>query len=121
MDVSDRMHPAAVARTLLGLALLARPESILDAAAGERVDRRWSLAARVLGARHLVEVVAVNVEPEPGFAVFGAGVDAIHAVTAAAFALADSKRRRILTINALAATAFALAGAHHARVLARER
>lgn len=121
MKTPSRIHPAVVSRTLLGLALLIRPELIAEVVVDEPVDRCWITLARVLGARHLVEVIAVNIEPEPRFARVGATVDAIHACTAAGFAMCDSQRRRMLLVNALAATAFAVTGAHHARVLLRAR
>ena len=79
----------------------------------------WVAAARVLGIRHLVEAIAVNVWPSAALARLGAGVDAIHACTAGGFALADRRRRRLLGVNACVAAAFALAGAHHARALSR--
>ena len=121
MASSARIHPAAVARAIVGVSLLVWPERVLDAVGGEPADRRWVLAARVLGGRHLIEAVAVNLEPEPATAVAGSAVDAIHACTAGALALLDRERRGVLAVNAVAATAFAIAGAHHARVLARGR
>ena len=119
MNGGRRLHPAAFARAASGIALLAWPQAIVAFAGGEPPARRWVIAARVLGARHLIEAAAVNAEPRAGFAWAGAGVDAVHALTAAGVAAYDDERRRMLLANFLGALGFALAGAHHARVLAR--
>lgn len=116
---SGRIHLAAVARTALGIALLTEPQGFIDAAAGERLERgRWRVAARVLGARHLVEALVINFRPAPALASIGAGIDGIHAGVATGLAVVDRDRRRLLMTNAIVALGFALAGAHHARALA---
>jgi hypothetical protein len=121
MRFRERIHPAQMARTLLGLSLLVWPERILIAAGRKPVSHRWVAVARILGVRHLVEAVAVNVKPLPALAALGSVVDAIHALTAAGFGLLDRRDRRLCWINAGGAAAFALAGAHHARVLGDRR
>lgn len=114
--ISPRVHPAVLARAALGLGLLIRPRPIVETLAGGSVGDAWVAAGRVLGARHIAEVVAVNVRPAAGAFWVGAGVDAIHAATAAG-AAASGHQPRLSSANAAIATCFALAGARHARAL----
>jgi hypothetical protein len=121
IGASDRIHPATIARIALGLSLLLRSEQIGELVAGERLERRWVMAGRVLGLRHLAEASVVNVKPSAGLALAGAAVDAIHACTAAGFGLVDSRRRRLVWASAIVAALFSAAGAHHALWLTRIR
>ena len=110
-----------IARIALGLSLLLWPGQIGELVAGERLDRRWILAGRVLGVRHLAEALAVNLKPSAGLLLAGAAADAIHACTAAGFGLVDPRRRRLVWTNAIVAALFSAAGAHHAWSLTRGR
>jgi hypothetical protein len=118
IGIPTRGHLAAIARVGLGMSLLLRPEPIVRVAGGGDVSSTWLVAARILGARHLLEGVIVNVPARPELVWLGAGVDAIHAATAGASAFAGEENRRLLAVNAGVALGFSFAGAHHARALA---
>ena len=121
IGASDRIHPATIARAALGLSLLLRSEQIGEFVAGERLERRWVVAGRVLGMRHLAEASVVNLKPSARLTLAGAAVDAIHACTAAGFGFVDPRRRRLVWANAIVAALFSAAGAHHALWLIRIR
>lgn len=104
---------------LAGIVLLARPHEALDAISHDDLQRRWVVAARVLGVRHLVEAAAITPRPDPRFAEIGALIDGTHALVAAGFGALDPRRRRLTWFNAVIAAAFGAAGVHHARSLAR--
>ena len=116
---SERLHPTLVCRAVVGIWLLLFPRLTLKALSRASVEARWVVAARVLGARHLVEAVAVNYRPGHQIALAGAVVDGIHAATASAVGAIDARHRRLTWINAGTAAAFCAGGAHHARALAR--
>lgn len=120
--MDERLHPALLARIGAGSVLLLWPGPAARLLAGRDVEQRWIVAARVLGARHLGEAIAVNVRPSPAATRAGAAVDGIHALTALCFGLAFAVDRRLTWANAAAAAGFAVAGLDHARTLAaRER
>lgn len=70
---------------------------------------------RVLGARQLAQAGLSTAIPTAPLLTLGAGTDAAHALSMAALALADPKRRRPAMVSGLTATAFAVGGALVAR------
>ncbi|MGW5361168.1 hypothetical protein [Actinopolymorpha pittospori] len=82
------------------------------------VERR---AARVLGARHVVQAAATAALPTPAAYRLGAGVDGLHALSMVALAAADASRRRIAVAEAVSAGVFAVAGLCVARALSGPR
>jgi hypothetical protein len=100
-----------------GSLLLVAPRPLVRAASGRRrAGRSEVLFARVLGLRQLGEAVAVvSTRREPAVVAVGAGVDAVHAVTAAALAVRTREHRRAAAANAAVAAALALAGTARAR------
>lgn len=104
-------------RLVWGGALLLAPDTVLRAA-GAGPSRLARTTARTLGARQLLSAAATaatrrppvgpSTWPSPGPVVAGvvAGVDAIHAVSAVAFAAATDAHRAWL-LDAVAAAAFA--------------
>ena len=70
---------------------------------------------RVLGARQLAQAGLCASAPGPPLLALGAGVDAAHALSMAALALAGRRWRRPAIVSGLIATAFAAAGALAAR------
>lgn len=85
------------------------PAAVAGAAAGGPVDGRAVTATRILGARHLLEAAITTYRPEPAVTAAGASVDALHALTMCALAVADPRRRRLAATSAVAAAGLALA------------
>ena len=102
------------ARTLVGIALLTRPRSLLTALSGQAVGEDAAIYARILGARHLVEAALQWRWPTPTAVRAGARVDAIHAASAVPL-IKTSDNRRLATLNVASASTFALLGALLAR------
>lgn len=102
-------------QTLLGGALLLAPRFVLASVGHERIDRPAVAFARVLGARHLLQVAVMGRRPARGRTLAGAAVDAIHASTMAGLAVARADRRRFALANAAVASALAVAGVREAR------
>ncbi len=95
-----------------GLALLIRPDRVLDAVAPAFPrGRRWLV--RALGARMLVQHTAVLARPEPDVLTAGAGLDLLHAASMLPF-VASARYGRAARISgavALASAALARRGA----------
>lgn len=92
------------------------PAAVARAAAGGPVDGRAVTATRILGASHLLEATIVAYRPMPAVTAAGASVDALHALTMSALAVADAHRRRLAATNAVAAVGFAVAVACSTRL-----
>jgi hypothetical protein len=103
------------ARTLVGIALLTRPRTLLTAVSRQPADESAMIYARILGARHLVEAAILWRWTTPTVVQIGSTVDAIHA--ASAVALIKSDQRRLATVNVASASTFALLGATLARAI----
>jgi hypothetical protein len=94
-----------------GLALLVAPAPILRALPGshDRPDRRALLAARALGARHLIQAVAIMQRPTRRWMLAGAGIDATHAATMLTLAAVRPNRRAVAATSATLAMVIAAA------------
>ena len=105
------MSPRALTavRAGWGAVLVLCPAAVTGAVSGGPVDHRTVVAARVLGARHLLEAAVVTYRPVPVVTAVGASVDAAHALTMGALAVADPGRRRLAATTAVAAAGFAVA------------
>ena len=101
-----------------GAVLVLCPAAVAGAAAGGPVDRRAVTATRILGARHLLEAALTTYRPGPAVAAAEASVDAVHALTMCALAVADPPRRRLAITSAVAATGLAVAAAGSTRLAA---
>ena len=98
------IRPLAYLRAAYGAALLAAPRALLYPAARNRVDRAALAFARVLGARQVGEALLITERgAQEGWARAGAAVDALHAVTTVALAVARPERRRLALANAAVA------------------
>ena len=105
-----------LASAVYGSALLTAPAPILRALSRRRAaDRRALLAARALGARHLAQAVTLMQHPSPGWMLVGAGIDATHAATMLALAIARPNRQTLATISATLALLIAAAEVHESR------
>ena len=62
--------------------------------------------ARILGARHLAQAVLTLWRPRPAVFLAGAGIDACHAASMLALAVADPRMRRAGIVDAATAAAF---------------
>jgi hypothetical protein len=96
-------------RLVYGAALLAAPGAVLRACGGPD-DGRARLYARVLGARQLAEGALLLAHGEPAWALGGAAVDGVHAISAVALAARTTRYRRLALLNAGGAAALTLAG-----------
>ena len=95
-------------RLSYGSALLVRPATVLRAA-HVKADPHACTYARILGVRHLLQGVLL-LRAAARAHLIGAAVDAAHAVTSLAWAIASKEHRRGLLLDAAAAGAFAAAG-----------
>lgn len=95
-------------RAVWAIALLAIPGAVIRLAMGidEPASRR---AVRVLGARHLFQA-GIEVRYGAPARRLGVWIDALHALTAAGFAVGDRRWRRPAAMDALVASAFAAIG-----------
>ncbi len=89
MSANPRLIERPVVLTGDGRGVLARPPERVDELIGRRRGRNWILVSFV--------------------------IDAIHALTAFAFAGVDRRHRRLALTNGVTATAFAAADLHEAR------
>ncbi len=98
----------------VGMGLMARPER-LSAIVDPRRAPPPGWVVRVLGARQLVQGIALTVRPGRAMLTLGACIDATHATSMVALAVLDRSRRRLATCSALQAGVFAVLGAQAAR------
>ena len=107
--VSRVLFPAA--RACYGAALLCAPGLLLGLCTGQPPSQRARAVARVLGARHLAQAVLTLWRPGPAMLLAGAGVDACHAASMLALAVADPRMRAAGIADGAAAAAFTATGA----------
>ena len=104
-----RVRPTEVVRAAYGLVELVAPAAPAGRVLGVRRDRTERGVARLLGARQLTQAVLTTLADSPRARLVGGGVDALHAVTMAGWAIADRRRGRQAWAEALTATLFAVA------------
>jgi hypothetical protein len=107
-----RRSPITTATSIAGLAwgtaLLASPERVVRAIAGATPpDRALLVGARVLGARHIGQSVAVLFRPELA-ARWGVGIDVVHALSMLCLAGVDGRRRRPALASAAVSAALGI-------------
>ena len=102
------LFPAA--RACYGAALLCAPGLALGLATGQAPSQRARMVARILGARHLAQAVLTLWRPRPAVFLAGAGIDACHAASMLALAVADPGMRRPGIADAATAAAFTATG-----------
>ena len=95
-------------RAIYGAVELVEPAVVGRALLGHEPDDAVQGVMRILGARHLVQGVAIGLT---GGALHRAGgiVDLLHAGSMVALAAADARRRRTASVSAGVALAFAVA------------
>jgi hypothetical protein len=98
------LFPAA--RACYGAALLCAPGLVLGLSTGHAPSQRARAVTRTLGARHLAQAVLTLWRPRPAVFLAGAGVDACHAASMLALAVADPRMRRARVADAVTAAAF---------------
>ena len=103
------VRPTEVVRAAYGLVELVAPAAPAGRVLGVRRDRTERAVARLLGARQLTQAVLTTLADSPRARLVGGGVDALHAVTMAGWAVADRRRGRQAWAEALTATLFAAA------------
>ena len=80
-------------------------------ATGHATSQRACTVARILGARHLAQAVLTLWRPRPAMLLAGAGIDACHAASMLALAMAGPRVRRAGIADAVTAAAFTATGA----------
>ena len=100
---------AVAARVGWGAGLLLVPGGVLRLMGATDVSRASRSVMRVLGLRHLVQVVAQHQHGHTAQAT-GIGVDALHAMTATGFACVSRRWRRVAATDAAIAACFAVTG-----------
>jgi hypothetical protein len=103
------LFPAA--RACYGAALLCAPGLALGLCTGQASSQRARTVVRILGARHLAQAVLTLWRPRPAVYLAGAGVDACHAASMLALAVADPRLRIAGIADGAAAAAFTATGA----------
>lgn len=112
-DGPPSIDRAQLACAVYGLTLLVAPAPILGALSTRHApDRRALLAARALGARHLIQAVTLMRRRGRGWMLAGACIDAAHAATMLALAIARPNRRTLATISATLALLSAAVETH---------
>lgn len=107
--------PLAALRAGYGAIQLAAPGCSAEQRLGGPLGPGALRVVRVLGARQLAQAGLCVPAPTPTLLALGAGVDAAHALSMAALALAGRRWRRPAMVSGLIAAAFAVAGARAAR------
>jgi hypothetical protein len=103
------LFPAA--RACYGAALLCAPGLALGLCTGQASSQRARTVVRILGARHLAQAVLTLWRPRPAVYLAGAAIDACHAASMLALAVADPRMRIAGIADGAAATAFTATGA----------
>lgn len=104
------MRVLDLARGSLGLVELVAPAAVLRAVGTDPADPESLAVVRVLGARHLLQAVITTARPTSGTRRLGVGVDAAHAASMIALAVASRSHRRAALCSATTATALAAGG-----------
>ncbi len=100
-----------VVRAGYGGALLIAPGPVIRTVTGRPAGPRARAAARVLGARHLLQAGLTVAAASSGESLgIGAAIDLAHAASMAGLALADRRVRRLTLADALLESMFAAAG-----------
>jgi hypothetical protein len=99
-----------LARMAYGALLLAAPTRVARAYGGDPTDEATTMAARVLGCRHLLQAIVTGNHPGPVRRYGGAMVDALHALSMFTLASMDADHRRPALADGTVAAAFCVAG-----------
>ena len=103
------LFPAA--RACYGAALLCAPGLALGLCTGQASSQRARAVVRILGARHLAQAVLTLWRPHKAVLLAGAGIDACHAASMLALAMAEPRMRTAGIADGAAAVAFTATGA----------
>jgi hypothetical protein len=99
------MRVLEVVRVGYGLAMLIAPEALVGRGATKSSDKTVRRVVRVLGARHLVQGIALFSRDESWHRA-GAIVDVLHCLTASIFAAVVPRWRRPAAVSALVSLVF---------------
>ncbi|MFR9805487.1 hypothetical protein ACL02T_24850 [Pseudonocardia sp. RS010] len=108
-----------LARAAWGTASLLRPQTVASVC-GAPATRRARAVARVLGARHLVQLGVATALPVRACRTAGAVVDGAHAASCLGLAAASRSWRRAALTDAAVATVFAALGVARRRAIRPE-
>lgn len=103
------MRRLAVGRALYGAFLLVASDTIVERVTGEPSSGATAVG-RVLGARHLLQALALGRTRSEKPAKAGTAVDVLHALSMVLVAGVGEKYRRIAALDAVAAGAWAASG-----------
>ena len=110
-DPATRVTALIAVRTMAGATLLFAPRRVLGVLPGHRSDPATRTAARLIGARNLIEAGLLWRRPTRRRILIGVGIDVTHSATMVALAVARPKYRGPSLSSALGALALAGAGA----------
>lgn len=110
-----KLRRIEIVRAVRGALLLLAPSAVLSALHGVQVDRKALVVTRILGVRHLVQAWVSGVNPSRAMVVAGAGVDAIHSLTAFGLGVLDRRRLQGGVADGIVAAVWAGFGWHQAR------
>jgi hypothetical protein len=99
-----------LARLAYGTALLAAPARVVRAYGGDPADEVTTMAARVLGGRHVLQAILTGSHPGPIRRYGGAVIDALHALSMFTLATMDAEHRRPAFIDGTVAAGLCVAG-----------
>jgi len=114
------MQSSPIVRTAWGSALVLFPETLVHRLLGAPPSQTGRVAARALGARHMIQGIAAArgaVPPSP----WAAGPDLLHAVSMATLALRSSRWRRAALTDGVVAAVFVLVALRTSRPAAHTR
>jgi hypothetical protein len=97
-------------RLAYGSVLLTAPARIARAYGAHHGDEAVTIAARVLGGRHVLQALVTGGHPGPIRRYGGAVVDALHSLSMFTLASLDSDRARPAMIDGSIAAMFCIAG-----------
>lgn len=100
------MRRLAVGRALYGAFLLVASDTIVERVTGEPSSGATAVG-RVLGARHLLQALALARTRSKAWGKAGASVDVLHALSMLLFAAYSEEYRRLATLDAVAAGTWA--------------
>jgi hypothetical protein len=98
------------AEAVWGLVLVCAPQRVIRWVNGSGSDPPEVVAARVLGARHVVQAAALFSRPTRARMLVGSGLSGLHAASMLLLGTVDAPRRRLAACDAAIAGAWCVSG-----------
>jgi hypothetical protein len=103
-------YAAIGGRAAYGISLLLAPGMVIRVTSGEPPDRASKVVGRILGFRHLVQVLIMERAGTRNRLLAGAAIDATHALSMAGLAALDKNHRRLAALDAALAGGLTIDG-----------